>query len=85
MNRIDVHHHITPDFYVEQLASIGITDSYGQPFPKWTPETSLSFMKKIGIERAILSISTPGVCLKDDSFSRDLARSCNGYMAELIG
>lgn len=83
MKKIDVHHHITPDFYVNKLESIGITESYGHAFPKWTPKTSLSFMKKIGIETAIMSISTPGVCFKDEMFSRNLARSCNEYMAEV--
>ena len=61
MNKIDVHHHITPDFYIKKLESIGINESYGQPSPKWTPETSCAFMKKLGVDIAIISISTPGV------------------------
>lgn len=83
MEKIDVHHHITPGEYVNKLSSIGITESYGQPFPKWTPETSLSFMKKLGIDAAVMSISTPGICLKDDQFAKSLARTCNDYMAEV--
>jgi len=81
MKKIDVHHHITPAEYVNKLASIGITESLGQPFPKWSPEKSLSFMKKIGIDIAMMSISTPGVYFRDDNFSRDFARMCNEYMA----
>jgi hypothetical protein len=52
MKRIDVHHHIIPEEYVKRLVSIGITESYGQAFPKWTwtPEKSLSLMKKLGID-----------------------------------
>ena len=34
--RVDVHHHIIPSFYIEKLKSIGITESYGQAFPKIT-------------------------------------------------
>ncbi len=34
--RIDIHHHIIPEEYVKRLASIGITESYGQPFPEVT-------------------------------------------------
>jgi len=83
MQKIDVHHHITPKFYTKKLESIGITESYGQPFPKWTPETSLAFMKKLGVDIAVISISTPGVTLKDDSFSKDIARYCNDYMAKV--
>jgi predicted TIM-barrel fold metal-dependent hydrolase len=82
-NKIDVHHHIISEDYVNKLASIGITETYGQPFPKWSPLKHLSIMKKLGIEISIMSVSTPGVSLKDDSFSRDLARSCNEYMAEV--
>ena len=83
MKKIDVHHHILPKEYVKKLASIGITESYGQPFPDWSPEKSLTFMKKIGIDIAIMSISTPGVSFKDDKFSKNLARLCNEYMAEV--
>lgn len=82
-NKIDIHHHITPAKYVERLASIGITEAFGQPFPEWTPATSLGYMKKLGISTAILSISTPGVCVQDDSFNKSLARLCNEYMAEV--
>lgn len=81
--KIDVHHHLTPKAYVDALASIGITESYGQAFPEWTPEKSLKFMKKYGIMTAIVSISTPGVTLQDVSFSRDLARMCNETVAGL--
>jgi len=83
MKRIDVQHHILPEEYVERLASIGITESYGQPFPKWTPERSLESMKKIGVDIAIMSISTPEVDLKDAQFAQELARFCNEYMAEV--
>lgn len=81
--KVDVHHHITPKEYVEKLASIGITEAYGQSFPEWSPKTSLNYMKKFGISTAIMSISTPGVCLTDDQFNKGLARICNEYMAEV--
>lgn len=80
--KIDVQHHIIPQSYVDQLASIGITGALGLPFPKWSPEASLRFMKKLDIEIAVMSISTPGVCFQDEKFSRDLARDCNKVMAE---
>jgi predicted TIM-barrel fold metal-dependent hydrolase len=100
--KIDVHHHCVPAEYVKRLASIGITESYGQPFPNWSPKKAigitesygqpfpnwspkkaLASMKKLGIETAILSISTPGVDFEDDEFSRDIARLCNEYMADV--
>jgi predicted TIM-barrel fold metal-dependent hydrolase len=72
--------------YVKRLASIGITESYGQDLPKWNAKTSLNFMKKLGIQTAILSVSTPGVYFqnyKDNKFSRELARFCNEYITEV--
>ncbi len=67
------------------LRNIGVTESYGHPLDKWSrsPEESLAFMRKLDITTAITSISTPGVYFKDDSFSSELARSCNEYMAGL--
>ena len=83
-NRIDVHHHITPKEYVEQLKSIGIAESFGIPFPDWTPETSLKFMKKVGIDTAMMSVTSPGVSFKDNKeFSLQIARWTNDYMAKL--
>ncbi len=83
MSRIDVHHHIIPPEYIERLDSLGIKQSFGVKFPKWTPEISLSFMKKNNIRKAITSITTPGVSFGDKQTSRDLARQCNEYMAKL--
>ena len=82
-HRIDVQHHIFPPEYVSRLKEIGITESYGQPIPNWTPDKSLAFMEKMGISTAIGSVSTPGVYFKNDEFSRDLAHLCNEYFAEL--
>jgi len=81
--RIDVHHHILPEEYVAKLKGIGITTAIGREFPDWSPKKSLDFMKKNGISKAITSISTPGVNIKDRTFSKDLARFCNEYSAKL--
>lgn len=41
-------------------------------------------MDKVGIETAIVSVSSPGIWFADDrSLSIDLARGCNEYMAKL--
>lgn len=79
--RVDIHHHVLPPNYVSALEDIGIDV---EPFPEWTPQKSLDVMDKNGIATAITSISTPGVYFKDASFSRDLARRCNEYAAQLI-
>jgi predicted TIM-barrel fold metal-dependent hydrolase len=83
LNCIDVHHHITPAFYVDALKSIGITKSYGQSFPEWTPATSLAYMKTTGIGKAILSFTTQEICLKNNPVSKTLTRICNDYLARV--
>lgn len=82
--KIDVQHHISPKGYVERLAQIGIDNSYGEPFPDWTPKMSLKYMNKLNIETAIMSISTPGVYFKDQFlFSLEISRWCNEHMAKV--
>ena len=58
--RIDVHHHIVPDFYRDALAKAGIGDAGGRTLPDWSPEAALDLMDLLGTATAIVSISTPG-------------------------
>ena len=82
--RIDFHHHITPAGYVEKLKEINITESMGVKFPKWTPETSLSYMKKNGIAKGVVSVTAPGVYFPDQKdFSLEITHWCNNYLADL--
>lgn len=82
--RIDIHHHILPPEYLSSLAKIGITTVTNLPFPKWDPELSLEVMDRQGIAIAITSISSPGIYFGDPEFSRNLARLCNEYSANLM-
>lgn len=80
--RIDTHHHMVPPRYAEWLASQGL-DAGGRAIPAWTPEAALALMGSIGVERAILSVSTPGVHLGDDAQARRWAREVNEYAAQV--
>ncbi len=80
----DMHHHIIPKFYVDELESVGVTKIFDFEQPKWTEEMQLKMMEKHNITKAFMSISTPGVYFNGKEFSRRLARKCNSYMAELI-
>eukprot|EP00727_Mastigamoeba_balamuthi_P001691 m51a1_g11519 putative amidohydrolase 2 (165) ;mRNA; f:1727-6356 len=83
-NRIDVHHHIVPPFYREELLAAGDNFS-GWRVPTWSPEAALSTMESVGISKAYLSVSTPGALIySDPSRSRDLARRLNVYSAGLV-
>ena len=65
MQRIDVHHHLLPKFYVEAQIAAGITGSAYRGFPQWSPESSLTLMNRLQIEKAILSYTSPGFWFGD--------------------
>jgi len=80
---IDTHHHLLPDFFFE--ATNEKENPVGGLKPqRWTPESSLAFMDEAGIDVAILSISTPGIQMRDRYVGRDLARKCNEFADSLI-
>lgn len=82
--RIDVHHHIVPPVFREAIYSRGLERHAGALLPKWSPEQSLDVMDMNGIQRAITSISTPGVHLGDGvGQAQQLARACNEYAAKM--
>ena len=81
---VDVHHHILPQVYRKALEKMGITSAGGVPFPSWNAERSLVVMDSNGISTAITSISAPGVYFGNSEFSRDLARQCNEFSANLV-
>lgn len=85
MKKWDTHHHISPDFYEAFIIRNGYEDGvYGLPHTKWSPELMLKWMDGIHLERAVMSISMPGVHFGDDAESRQISRQCNDYMAGLI-
>ena len=85
-NKIDVHHHIFPKEYLDALKSVGVDQTFGHDFPKWTVETSFKNMKKTGAKIAMQSISTPGVYFPGvdvpEGFAEKMSRITNEIMAE---
>lgn len=86
-NKIDVHHHIFPKEYLEALKAAGVEKSLGVNFPKWSVETSLKKMKENGVRVAMMSITTPGIYIKNvdvpEKFPEKLARLTNEIMADI--
>ena len=82
--KIDVHHHVLPREYVSALAGIGIDEVGGRAFSEWTPEITLEFLDKFGIDVAVTSISAPGIYFGDVGFTKDLARMCNELSAKMV-
>ena len=83
-DRIDVHHHVLPQFFREAQSAGGFPSTAYRPFPDWSPEISLALMDRQGIATAILSFSAPGLYYGDRAACRALARRCNDYLAELV-
>jgi hypothetical protein len=67
---IDVHHHILPDVFWRATNDAHSPVGGIMPAP-WSKESTLSYMDDAGIDIAIISISTPGVHMGDDSAARD--------------
>ena len=75
---IDVHAHFVTDAYVAAARAAGHEQPDGMPaWPSWTLEGQFALMDACGIERAMLSISSPGVHFGDDAAGRGLAREVN--------
>ncbi|MFE9687225.1 amidohydrolase family protein [Streptomyces sp. NPDC006285] len=81
---IDVHAHFVTDRYVEEAKAAGHVHPDGMPtWPKWTPETHLALMDRCGIDRSMLSVSSPGTHFGDVDAARSLSRAVNEYAAEV--
>ena len=56
----------------------------GGPFPQWEPAVFERSFDLLGISKAILSVSAPGVSVDDEGLERELARQVNEYLADLV-
>jgi predicted TIM-barrel fold metal-dependent hydrolase len=81
---IDVHQHLTPQVYIDRLASVGVMGSGEHPWPDCSVGKAIDLMDRTGIATAFTSISSPGLYFGDVAFTRGLARACNDAMADLV-
>ena len=81
---IDVHAHFLPTVYRHALQEAGLeTLDGGIPVPDWSPEEALALMDEVGIDGALLSISSPHVSFVDAAKAVGLCRSINDSAAEI--
>ena len=78
--RIDVHHHIAPPGYSQELKALMLGHA------KWSIEATLDEMEKSGIATAFTSLINPGMQAwgGDVAGSRKIARISNDYAAQLM-
>jgi predicted TIM-barrel fold metal-dependent hydrolase len=85
---IDVHAHFLPDHYREALAAAGVDRPDGFPrVPAWSAQEHLAVMDRLGIDAAVLSVSSPGVQFGAGESASDavaLARHVNDVAAATI-
>ncbi len=80
-NILDVHAHLTPPEYVQDLAG---TNLLTPPTLNWSLSKHLDDMAAAGVTTSILSVTTPGVSFGDADRTRVIARHVNDYAAKLV-
>ncbi len=84
LDKVDVHHHIIPPEYVKMLDEAGVTDSMGNRFPEWSVQKDIELMDRLGIRKAVMSISAPAANVSCVHDARKIARRCNEIACEII-
>jgi len=79
-HKIDVHHHLVPPFWVEDLQQHPTV----QRVPQWSPSGDLESRDRQGIEKALLSLSVPGVAPWPPAERGAAARKVNAYTVDLV-
>jgi hypothetical protein len=82
-DRIDVHTHLIPPFWAEELKNHG-GDPSGWGSPESSPDSLLRFMDDEGIRISVLSLTAPGI----EGWRADervkMARRVNDYGVDLV-
>ena len=82
-NRIDVHTHLVPPFWAEDLPAHG-GDPSGWGAPRWSPNQLMEFMDEEQIAVSMMSLTAPGLEGWKGAERIDIARRVNDYGAELV-
>jgi predicted TIM-barrel fold metal-dependent hydrolase len=82
---VDLHAHYVPAAYRRALAAAGIDRPDGFPYvPEWSPDAAIEAMDALGVERSLISISSPGVDLGAGGDPVRLARDVNDAGADAV-
>ncbi len=82
---IDLHAHFLTPAYRQACTEAGHSQPDGFPrLPEWDPGSALSLMDDVGIQAAVLSVSSPGVYFGDESHAIVLARAVNDEAVAIV-
>ena len=79
--QIDAHMHFTPARYRAEIVDRALP---AFPLPAWSAERALAFMDAHSIDKAVLSLSPPGVAFGDQTLGEHLARLVNEATAREV-
>jgi 6-methylsalicylate decarboxylase len=78
---VDFHAHFLPEGYVALATAAGQGPDGMPAWPSWSRTDQLLLMDLLGIDVALLSVSSPGVHFGDDRAAATLARAVNDEAA----
>lgn len=78
---VDFHAHFMPQDYVARATAAGQEPDGMPAWPAWSRSDQLLLMDLMGIDVAVLSVSSPGVHFGDDEAASALARAVNDEAA----
>ncbi|HKA79270.1 MAG TPA: amidohydrolase family protein [Xanthobacteraceae bacterium] len=84
---IDVHHHIVPPFWFEEVKDRIAAQGGGRIIPTWygwSPQKAVEAMDRNGVDTAIISMTTPGIFFGDVPQGRRLSRAFNDYAMQIV-
>jgi len=82
-DRIDVHHHVVPPFWREDLDAHG-GDPSGWKHPVWSVDADRALMDRLGIRLAMLSLTAPGIVGWQGKAQAEIARRVNEFTAGVV-
>lgn len=82
--KVDFHSHYLSPTYYEYLDKYEGPLPDGFPTPKWSVESHLALMKKLGIGFAFLSVSSPNLSRADKATEIDMVHRINIEGAEIV-
>ena len=82
---IDLHAHLLTETYRDACLAAGQDHPDGMPaLPTWSPAGALALMDEVGVDAAVLSVSSPGTYFGDVEAAIGLCAAINDEAAQVV-